>query len=350
VLAVSAAREDAGAWRTPAGVGLADALGPRPTAPGVALARWVLAVRAAGRLPAAGASAAAAALAAGQDPATGAVAGAAPATAWTVLALAATGAPGAGARDAGAAALRGLRNPDGGWGSAPGVRSDVPSTAAALQALAASGALPADPVVRDGRAWLLAARRADGGWGPLAGARASTGAATAWAALAVWAMGESPARAPWTRGRRGPLRLLAARQLPDGGVPDAGRVRADLVATCAAVLALRGRPLPVLRPGRGTPPDRAPRVVRREPAPGDLPGRVVTVSYRDDPGGTGVDPRRVRLTVGGRDLTRVASISALSLQVPGAAVGPLPAPVVLRLADRAGNARVVRWTIGPGGS
>jgi hypothetical protein len=72
----------------------------------------------------------------------------------------------------------------------------------------------------------------------------------------------------------------------------------------------------------------------------------VTVAYRDEPGGTGVDRRAVRLVVGGRDVTARASVTALSLQLPSAALGTLPARAELTLADRAGNVRVVRWTIG----
>ncbi len=66
--------------------------------------------------------------------------------------------------------------------------------------------------------------------------------------------------------------------------------------------------------------------------------------YRDDEGGTGVDPSRVRLRVGGRDVTRRALVTPFALRLPSSDVRP-GAAVRLALRDRAGNARAVGWTL-----
>ncbi|MFN8122765.1 MAG: prenyltransferase/squalene oxidase repeat-containing protein [Thermoleophilia bacterium] len=242
-------------------------------------------------------------------------------------------------------ALRARQHADGGWAAVTGSVSDTAATAAAVQALAAWGEPAGAPAMTLARGWLLAARRPDGGFAPLATGR-STSVDSAWAALALWAMGESPRSRPWARAGRSPLGLIADRQRADGGVADTRGAPSSTFATTLAVLALRGRPLPVGPGATGAAAVRAPVVVRRSPAPGDPPGPLVVVRYRDDPGGTGIDPAAVRLVVGGADLTRAARISPFGLQVPAVVLPALPAVLELRLADRAGNRRTERWVLG----
>lgn len=343
-LAVAAAGEDPARWRIGA-VTLRSGAGPRParTRP-IALARWTMAAVASGDLSTADRAAAGTDLEALTPAVPDATRTRPLVTAWTLLGLVALGdRPAAAARAA--AALVVLQRPDGGWASGPGGASDTPATAAAVQAL---GALrrPEDAAARArARAWLAAAQRGDGGWGPVRGRGLSTGLDTAWAALAVWALGESPVAAPWTRRGDGPATLLRRRQNRDGGVADVPGGASVPVVTATAVMAWRGRPLPLAAAVLAAPPVRTPHLVRRDPAPGDAPRDLVSVVYADDSGGTGVDPAGVRLRAGTRDVTARARISAFSLQIPAAALGPLPTVLHLRVPDRAGNVLAVEWRV-----
>lgn len=342
-IAVAAAGEDPAAWRS-GGRTLAGAIGRRPGTGVVPVARWILAAHASRRLTARDGAAARAAFAAATRPDGGIGAGDLD-TAWALLALAVTGGDAAPRAVPALAALRARQRPDGGWASGRDPVSDTAATAAAVQALTAWDEPRTGPALSRARAWLLAARRPDGGFAGLASGR-STAIGTAWAALAVWAMGESPRARPWARGGRSPLRLIQDRQRADGGVADTPGARSSTFATALAVLALRGRPLPVAPGAAGTVARRTPVVVLRRPAPGDAPGPLVVVRYRDDTGGTGVDPTAVRLLVGGRDLTRLARISPFALQLDADRLPALPAVLELRLADRAGNRRTERWALG----
>ena len=71
------------------------------------------------------------------------------------------------------------------------------------------------------------------------------------------------------------------------------------------------------------------------------------VRYRDDQGGTGVDPASVRVTVGGRDVTDEARVTARILELPPRGVPAGRSTVALTVADRAGNARSVLWKVRP---
>ncbi|MCC6830728.1 MAG: hypothetical protein IT200_05210 [Thermoleophilia bacterium] len=342
-IAVAAGGEDPAAWRS-GGRSLAGAVGRRPGSAVIPVARWTLAAHASRRLTARDALAVRLALAAAGRPDGGIGAGDLD-TAWALLALAVTGPDAAAQAQPALAALRARRHADGGWASESDPASDTAATAAAAQALAAWGEPAGGPVLSGTRRWLLAARRPDGGVAPRVTGR-STSVDTAWAALAVWAMGESPRARPWARAGRSPLAFIGARQRADGGVADTRGAPSSTFATALAVLAMRGRPLPVGPAAAGAVTRRAPVVVRRSPAPGDPPGTLVLVRYRDETGGTGVDPASVRVLVGGADLTRAARISRFGLQLPAAALPSLPAVLELRIADRAGNRRVERWTLG----
>gem|GEM_PF-542112 len=340
VLAVTAAGEDPATW-TGAGGSLLAALGPLPrTADPIRLARWTLAAGAAGRLGAAERRVAARLLAQ-----RAAVPAAPLGAAWALLGLRAAGAAAPGAPAVLRAHLVATQLPAGGWAADGGERADTAATGAAAQALAAWGEDAEGPVLRRARAWLAATQRRDGGWGPRPGG-VSTGVDTAWAVLALHALGADPAAAPWARRAGGPLARLRRMQGDDGGVADLPGGAADPLATRLAVLALRGARLPAPPRRLGPAADRRPRVVRRSPAPGGAPGARLVVLVRDEPGGTGVDPGAVRLRMDGRDVTPAARVTPFSLQVPAAGLGALPATAELRLPDRAGNVRVLRWRVG----
>lgn len=69
------------------------------------------------------------------------------------------------------------------------------------------------------------------------------------------------------------------------------------------------------------------------------------VRYRDDDGGTGVDPHAVRVQVAGRDVTGRAVVTPNQLLLPRGLVPPGRPMIRLSLADRAGNGRSVRWRV-----
>jgi hypothetical protein len=134
-------------------------------------------------------------------------------------------------------------------------------------------------------------------------------------------------------------------QLDNGGVRNGRSSRAASVwATSQAALAFARGPLPLgpraLRPV----PDRTPRMLWRDPAPGEPTRGPLTVRYQDDEGGTGVDPARVRLSVAGRDVTARAHVTPFALRLPAAELAP-GAAVRLALQDRAGHASAVGWRL-----
>ncbi len=264
-------------------------------------------------------------------------------TAWGVLALRAGGLkPGSRAtRDAAAALVR-IQRPDGGWAlTAAEPRSGPNTTAAAIQALVAAGRDPeTSPALRRARLFLLSAQNADGGFPPVVGGT-SAALTTAWVAISIRALGDRPSRLPWDRSG-GPLAFLRSLQLPDGGVRNATESpRSSVWATSQAALAFSGKYLPQRRRLARPVPLRAPRVVAR----GALKGGRLLVRYRDDAGGTGVDPHAVRVRVRGRDVTRRAVVTPYHLLLPRGLVPPGRSVIRLGLADRAGNDRAVRWKV-----
>jgi hypothetical protein len=247
-----------------------------------------------------------------------------------------------------AAALERSQRGDGGWSITPEAPGSGPNTAAAaVQALVAAGRTRRAPPLRRARSFLRRAQNSDGGFSAVVGGQ-STALTTAWVVLAIRALGERPADAPWRRGG-GPLALLRALQLPDGGVRNArDSAAASSWATAQTAIAFAGRPLP-LRPRFTRPtPRRAPRVVGLEPAPGAVVTGPLVVRYRDDREGTGIDRAAVRLRVAGRDLTARARVTSASLRLPSFLVPSGTVSVELLLVDRAGNRRTTRWSvIGP---
>ena len=157
------------------------------------------------------------------------------ATIWTLLALRQAG------ESAPPALVRGLRDaqrPSGGWGWFRGGAPDSNDTAAAIQALRASGV--AGAVVRRGVAYLRSQQNRDGGWALVRG-RPSDAQSTAWAIQALLAAGHEPGAAAW--------RFLSSLRRPDGSYRYSARYATTPVWVTAQVLpALAGKPFP-LRPG-----------------------------------------------------------------------------------------------------
>lgn len=264
-------------------------------------------------------------------------------TAWGILALRAAGlGPGSRSTHDAALALERTQRKDGGWAlTAADPRSGPNATAAAIQALVAAGRDPeTSAALRQARLFLLSAQNSDGGFPPVVGGP-SAALTTAWVAISIRSMGERPNDVPWDRGG-GPLEFLRGLQSPDGGVRNSAESSETSVwATSQAALAFSGKYLPHRRRIGRRVPLRAPWVVARPPLKG---GRLV-IRYRDDAGGTGVDPRAVRVRVGGRDLTARAVVTPSHLLLPRGLVPPGRPVIHLSLADRAGNGRAVRWRL-----
>jgi hypothetical protein len=268
-------------------------------------------------------------------------------TAWGILALRAGGLR-SGARPIrlARAALERLQRPDGGWSLAPEAPGSGPNTTSvAVQALVAAGRSPGrSPALAAARDFLAAAENPDGGFPAIVGGE-STALTTAWVVVALSAIGEDPAAAPWSRAG-GPLSHLRRLQLPDGGVRNTrGSPESSVWATSQAVLAFTRRPLPLGLRAAGDVPRRVPRVVWREPAAGGRVAGPLIVRYRDEDGGTGVDPRAVRLALDGRDVTGRALVTPFALQYPGAGVPARRVTVRLTLGDRAGHEMTTSWQI-----
>jgi hypothetical protein len=264
-------------------------------------------------------------------------------TAWGILALR------AGGLSLDSRSVRLARNAlereqrrDGGWSAdASAMGRDPNTTSVAVQALVAAGRTPGRATsLRRAREFLRRVQNPDGGFPAVVGGE-STALTTAWVTVALRTLGDRPDRPPWNRGG-GPVRLLRQLQLPDGGVRNSREsTSASVWATSQAALAFAPGPLP-LRPrgGRQTPP-RTPKAVLRE-----FRGGGLVVRYRDDQGGTGVDPSSVRVRVGGQDVTAEARVTASILELPrGVPAGR--STVALTIADRAGNARSVLWEVRP---
>lgn len=331
-IAVAGAGEAPANWAR-GGPTLAAAVGALPADAGGDILRLAVARRAAGLV-----DPELAARVAAQQSADGAFAGGAIPTAWGVLALRAVGrAPDDPAVGAAVAALVRQRRPDGGWAvSQAATASDAVGTATGIQALRAARVPVADPVLQQARARLLALRDPDGAF-------ARSAVPTAWAILAIRSMGEQPSRGPWARGGS-PVAALQRLQDADGGVRVAARGRASVFSTAMAALAWSRGILPVA-PGAARTPDRAPRVIRRTPASGDLVRGVLSVRYVDERGGTGVDPARTTLTANGRDITRRARITPFTLQVRPQVLPRGSVALVLRVRDRAGHVTTSQWSV-----
>jgi hypothetical protein len=258
-------------------------------------------------------------------------------TSWGILAYIAAAAPPTDPRVTTAVAVvRGLQLADGGWGVGGATQSDAVSTATAIQALRAAGVPAADPALVAARGRLLAFRDRGGTFGRAA-------VPTAWAALAIRSLGERPDKGAWPL-EGNALTALIGLQQPDGGVRVSSRQPASIFSTAVAAMALGGRALPVAA-GRIIAPVRAPRIVRRAPANGDVVRGVLSVQYTDEAGGTGIDAAQTRVIVNGADYTGRARITPYTLQIRAAALPRGALNVRLRVRDRAGHATTATWSV-----
>ena len=151
---------------------------------------------------------------------------------WTILAMRQSG------RTAATALVRYVRRqqtPAGGWGWAPGGAPDSNDTAAAIQALRASGVSGAP--IRRGLAYLRRLQNRDGGF-ELTPGRGSDAQSTAWAIQAFLAAGQRPGRRAYA--------YLARLRRPDGSYRYSARYIATPVWVTSQVLAaLAGKSLPL---------------------------------------------------------------------------------------------------------
>ena len=134
--------------------------------------------------------------------------------------------------------LIGLQEPDGGWGWGAGY-GDVDTTALVIQALIASGNLePTAAEIREGLDFLRNAQATSGGWEAWGSLSADS---TAAAIQAIAAAGYIPATTSWTTtSGRTPHDDLAGLQAPDGSFSY------NALATAHAIAGLAEAPLPLL--------------------------------------------------------------------------------------------------------
>ena len=315
-MAVAGTGEDPSAWHG-AGLGLSDAVAALPGDAVGDVLRLSVAQRAAGLLDPAMADRVAA-----QRSADGSFPGGTALTARGVMALIAAAVP--------------PDDPDGGWSGSGAPQSDVVTTATVMQALRAARVGVGDPVLVAARARLLSLRDSGGTF-----ARAAV--PTAWAVLAIRALGERPDRGVWASGGS-PLVALEGLQRADGGVRAASGQPTSLFATSLAALAWSGRTLPTIPRGRRV-PGRAPRIVARTPADRDVVRGVLSIRYSDETGGTGIDPARTTITVNGVDMTRRARITPYTLQIRASALPKGTLALQARVRDRAGHSITADWSV-----
>jgi energy-coupling factor transport system substrate-specific component len=162
----------------------------------------------------------------------GRIGGAVNSTVWGILALRQAGLP---VPDACARWLLKHQTRSGGWGWSIGGAPDSNDTAAAVEALTASGVRGAP--IRRALAYLRTLRRADGGFALSVG-KPSDAQSTAWAAQAFVAAGADPGRAVW--------RYLGRMRRPDGSLRYSARYAVTPVwVTSQALPALARRPFPL---------------------------------------------------------------------------------------------------------
>src|SRR5690606_36033548 len=176
-------------------------------------------------------------------------------TAYGLLALRAGGGSGIGAA---ARWLRASQNADGGWGFAPGARSDPDSTGAAMQGLALTGS--GGPLKRAVK-YLRRVQQRGGGWG-LNETGVTNSQSTAWAVQGLVAAGVPPGRV--ARAGRSGLDYLARMQGGDGSYRySSSSSQTPVWVTAQALLAISREALPVehvprSRDGRARPAPDAP--------------------------------------------------------------------------------------------
>ena len=233
------------------------------------------------------------------------------------------------------------QNVDGGWGWAPSVSSDTNDSAAAIEALVASGQSPSSSAIKRALAYLRSRQAADGGFLYQNGSQ-SDADSTAWVMQALAAGGQSAAS--WTSHGKTPAARLRTLQGSDGSIAYSGSARTNpLLVTVQALPALAGRPFPLRNLALHSHATFRPTVKPRWPAPGQSVawlGDSDVAFTIDDGAGVGVDQSGISVTVDG-----VARASTLNVQTGSARVSALGVGshvAVVRVSDRAGNLSVKR--------
>ncbi len=165
--------------------------------------------------------------------------------AWGILGTAALGEP---VPEDAVAALRqsAIAAAPGGWEWQAGFGADSNTTALALQALVAAGEPVTATAVLSGLAYLRAAQQPDGGFAyDASGTSGSDANSTAYAIMALRAVGEDPTGAEWSVGGVSPVDFLLGLRQPDGGFAWQPGMESNAFATQQAIPALLARSLPV---------------------------------------------------------------------------------------------------------
>lgn len=215
-------------------------------------------------------------------------------TAFAMLALSATDAPGKDDISSRAAAwLVGAQSPDGGWAWAPGREESSDMTAAVIQALRIAPRTARRAAAEQrGWAYLRRTQRDDGGFAQTPADPESNTASTAWALQAMWAAAIDPTT--WRRAGGTPLDFLASMQQPDGSITYMkGRSLNDLWMTAYAAPALAGYPLPVPPIARTTGKGGAGAPLFSRPQP-DSTGAAAGGVRQLSPASTATETRRRR--------------------------------------------------------
>lgn len=136
------------------------------------------------------------------------------------------------------------QNADGGWGYNLSGGSDTNDTAAAIIALAETGASASDPVIMKAFDYLRSLQNADGGfpYNPAWGG-ASDPDSDAWVIWALNRLGQDPAA--WDKEGNNPAANLRLWQGEDGGFKWATDGMSDKKLTADAVIALAGKSFPI---------------------------------------------------------------------------------------------------------
>jgi len=247
--------------------------------------------------------------------------------------------------------LRGQQNSDGGWGYGQNVRSDSNDTAAAIQALIASGESRDSTVVRNAVAYLKRVQCPDAGFSYMGSM--SDAASTSWVVQGLVAAGESPGGAAWKKGSHTPLSRLCALQADTGAVRyTASRFQNPLFMTVQAAPAFALRPFPVKFSSHfSSAPSLAPvfRLMRPVPNSSLSKGSSVRVSFSviDPYNGTGVPSGNISVRIDG--VARSKSVRGGSVVVEAGRLSVGTHTIAVSATDRAGNsATMADWKFGVG--
>ena len=271
-------------------------------------------------------------------------------TAWAMLALSA-----ANETDDGKItdAAQWLRTVDaaGGYPVEPGEPEEVDATAIAILALRAADDVSSSAAntarIASALAFVKGCQKTSGGFTDRPGGDTANTAATGWAVQAIRAAGESPGDVTTgAAGAKTPLEFLRNAQLASGafGLTLASG-RTTLATTSLGTIGLRsGAYLPVKGDGNPASPNFRPYFVKNSVKPAN--GAVFTTStvtvaaaYADTARGTGIKISAIRVTVDGTNKTKPASISKSRLSLKLVNLSSGTHSVVIRIADKAGNAR-----------